>query len=223
MRQDQILEERNDEQQEEDLNMRNFLKDLKSQHQRVDQATAHVQQQDKRLVAVNEKLEDYNKEVSHGEELMDIVQKGPFQSLIDGIKGLFTRKKPDKLGDKEKEILNKAKNKKMDIDNYIDKEGEGEEEEKKETKKNIDVNNYEFKEDGDWEIIKDKNKNLVYADDEDEAIDESIKEVKGMINSVKYFNKNVNDSKEVVEITNKNFDKSLGNVSKMNKRMKNHK
>ena len=221
MRQDQILEERYDEQQEEDLNMRNFLKDLKSQHQRVDQATAHVQQQDKRLVAVNEKLEDYNKEVSHGEELMDIVQKGPFQSLIDGIKGLFTRKKPDKLGDKEKEILNKAKNKKMDIDNYIDKEGE--EEEKKETKKNIDVNNYEFKEDGDWEIIKDKNKNLVYADDEDEAIDESIKEVKGMINSVKYFNKNVNDSKEVVEITNKNFDKSLGNVSKMNKRMKNHK
>ena len=221
MRQDQILEERNDEQQEEDLNMRNFLKDLKSQHQRVDQATAHVQQQDKRLVAVNEKLEDYNKEVSHGEELMDIVQKGPFQSLIDGIKGLFTRKKPDKLGDKEKDILNKAKNKKMDIDNYIDKEGE--EEEKKETKKNIDVNNYEFKEDGDWEIIKDKNKNLVYADDEDEAIDESIKEVKGMINSVKYFNKNVNDSKEVVEITNKNFDKSLGNVSKMNKRMKNHK
>ena len=221
MRQDQILEERNDEQQEEDLNMRNFLKDLKSQHQRVDQATAHVQQQDKRLVAVNEKLEDYNKEVSHGEELMDIVQKGPFQSLIDGIKGLFTRKKPDKLGDKEKEILNKAKNKKMDIDNYIDKEGE--EEEKKETKKNIDVNNYEFKEDGDWEIIKDKNKNLVYADDEDEAIDESIKEVKGMINSVKYFNKTVNDSKEVVEITNKNFDKSLGNVNKMNKRMKNHK
>ena len=221
MRQDQILEERNDEQQEEDLNMRNFLKDLKSQHQRVDQATAHVQQQDKRLVAVNEKLEDYNKEVSHGEELMDIVQKGPFQSLIDGIKGLFTRKKPDKLGDKEKEILNKAKNKKMDIDNYIDKEGE--EEEKKETKKNIDVNNYEFKEDGDWEIIRDKNKNLVYADDEDEAIDESIKEVKGMINSVKYFNKNVNDSKEVVEITNKNFDKSLGNVNKMNKRMKNHK
>ena len=221
MRQDQILEERNDEQQEEDLNMRNFLKDLKSQHQRVDQATAHVQQQDKRLVAVNEKLEDYNKEVSHGEELMDIVQKGPFQSLIDGIKGLFTRKKPDKLGDKEKDILNKAKNKKMDIDNYIDKEGE--EEEKKETKKNIDVNNYEFKEDGDWEIIKDKNKNLVYADDEDEAIDESIKEVKGMINSVKYFNKNVNDSKEVVEITNKNFDKSLGNVNKMNKRMKNHK
>ena len=221
MRQDQILEERYDEQQEEDLNMRNFLKDLKSQHQRVDQATAHVQQQDKRLVAVNEKLEDYNKEVSHGEELMDIVQKGPFQSLIDGIKGLFTRKKSDKLGDKEKEILNKAKNKKMDIDNYIDKEGE--EEEKKETKKNIDVNNYEFKEDGDWEIIKDKNKNLVYADDEDEAIDESIKEVKGMINSVKYFNKNVNDSKEVVEITNKNFDKSLGNVNKMNKRMKNHK
>ena len=222
MRQDQILEERNDEQQEEDLNMRNFLKDLKSQHQRVDQATAHVQQQDKRLVAVNEKLEDYNKEVSHGEELMDIVQKGPFQSLIDGIKGLFTKKKPDKLGNKEKEILNKAKNKKMDVDNYIDKEGE-KEEEKKETKKNIDINNYEFKGDGEWEIIKDKNKNLVYADDEDEAIDESIKEVKGMINSVKYFNKNVKDSKEVVEITNKNFDKSLGNVNKMNKRMKNHK
>ena len=221
MRQDQILEERNNEQdvEEEDLNMRKFLKNAQNQHQRVNQATAVVQEQDKRLVGVNEKLDDYNKEISHGKELMDIVQKGFFENLFDGIKGLFSKKKPDNISDKEKEILNKAKNKQMKIDNNID-----EEEEKKDIKNNnTNANNYEFKEDGDWEIIKDKNKNLVYANDEDEAIDESIKEVKAMINSVKYFNKNVKESKEVVEITNKNFDKSLDNVKQMNKRMKNHK
>ena len=223
MKQEKIYEEKNDEEEieKDDLNMKNFLKNANNQHQRVIQATVEVQQQDKRLVGVNEKLDDYNKEIEYGEKLMDIVQKGPFDSFIDGIKGLFKRKKKtENLTHQEKQILKKAKNKKMKIDNNIE-----EEEEKKVPKNNNDANNYEFKEDGDWEIVKEKNKNIKYdiaIDEEEEAIKEATNKYKAMTNAVKYFNQNVDDSKKVVEITNKNFDKSRENCNKMNDRMVKH-
>ena len=224
MKQEQIYEDENDEEEiekDDDLNMKHFLKNANNQHQRVIQATEVVQQQDKRLVDVNEKLDDYNKEIEYGEKLMDIVQKGPFESFIDGIKGLFSKKKkPETLSNQEKQILKNAKNKQMKIDNNIDEE----EEEKKVTQKNNNnVNNYEFKEDGDWEIVKDKNTNLKYdIDDEEEAIREATNKYKAMTNAVKNFNQNVKESKQVVEITNKNFDKSSEKVNQMNLRMKNH-
>ena len=219
MKQDQILEENQNnhqEAQDDELDMRNFLKDIKSQHQRINQATSYVQEQDKKIVGVNEKLDDYDKEVSHGESLLDIVQKGPFESIIDGIKGLFKSKKTDEINDEDKKILEKAKNKKLNIDNNLDEDDDIN------IKKNFNMNNYEFKEDGDWEIIKDKNKNLVYEGeyDEDAVIEEATKEVKAMINSAKYFNKNINDSKKVINITNNHFDKSLNHVNQVNKKMK---
>ena len=219
MKQEQILEENQNnyqEAQDDELDMRNFLKDIKSQHQRINQATSYVQEQDKKIVGVNEKLDDYDKEVSHGEKLLDIVQKGPFESIIDGIKGLFKSKKTDKINDEDKKILEKAKNKKLNIDNNLDEDDDIN------IKKNFNMNNYEFKEDGDWEIIKDKNKNLVYEGeyDEDAVIEEATKEVKAMINSAKYFNKNINDSKKVINITNNHFDKSLNHVNQANKKMK---
>ena len=219
MKQDQISEENQNnhqEAQDDELDMRNFLKDIKSQHQRINQATSYVQEQDKKIVGVNEKLDDYDKEVSHGEKLLDIIQKGPFESIIDGIKGLFKSKKTDEINDEDKKILEKAKNKKLNIDNNLDEDDDIN------IKKNINMNNYEFKEDGDWEIIKDKNKNLVYEGeyDEDAVIEEATKEVKAMINSAKYFNKNINDSKKVINITNNHFDKSLNHVNQVNKKMK---
>ena len=219
MKQDQILEENQNnhqEAQDDELDMRNFLKDIKSQHQRINQATSYVQEQDKKIVGVNEKLDDYDKEVSHGEKLLDIIQKGPFESIIDGIKGLFKSKKTDEINDEDKKILEKAKNKKLNIDNNLDEDDDIN------IKKNFNMNNYEFKEDGDWEIIKDKNKNLVYEGeyDEDAVIEEATKEVKAMINSAKYFNKNINDSKKVINITNNHFDKSLNHVNQVNKKMK---
>ena len=219
MKQEQILEENQNnyqEAQDDELDMRNFLKDIKSQHQRINQATSYVQEQDKKIVGVNEKLDDYDKEVSHGEKLLDIVQKGPFESIIDGIKGLFKSKKSDKINDEDKKILEKAKNKKLNIDNNLDEDDDIN------IKNNFNMNNYEFKEDGDWEIIKDKNKNLVYEGeyDEDAVIEEATKEVKAMINSAKYFNKNINDSKKVINITNNHFDKSLNHVNQSNKKMK---
>ena len=219
MKQNQILEENQNnhqEAQDDELDMRNFLKDIKSQHQRINQATSYVQEQDKKIVGVNEKLDDYDKEVSHGEKLLDIIQKGPFESIIDGIKGLFKSKKSDKINDEDKKILEKEKNKKLNIDNNLDEDDDIN------IKKNFNMNNYEFKEDGDWEIIKDKNKNLVYEGeyDEDAVIEEATKEVKAMINSAKYFNKNINDSKKVINITNNHFDKSLNHVNQVNKKMK---
>ena len=124
MKQRQILEERYDEEEKEDndLNMNNFLKNVNSQEQRVNQATDAVIQQNKKIVGINDKLDDYNKEISYGNELMDIIEKGPFESIIDGIKGFFSKKKPDNLDANEKQILNDAKNKQMKIDNNIDKE-----------------------------------------------------------------------------------------------------
>ena len=219
MKQAQILEENQNnhqEAQDDELDMRNFLKDIKSQHQRINQATSYVQEQDKKIVSVNEKLDDYDKEVSHGEKLLDIIQKGPFESIIDGIKGLFKSKKSDKINNEDKKILEKAKNKKLNIDNNLDEDDDIN------IKNNFNMNNYEFKEDGDWEIIKDKNKNLVYEGeyDEDAVIEEATKEVKAMINSAKYFNKNINDSKKVINITNNHFDKSLNHVNQVNKKMK---
>ena len=95
MKQKQIYDDEMEEEEEiekekekdDDLNMNNFLKNADNQHQRVIQATKVVHEQDKRLVGVNEKLDDYNQEITYGDKLMDIVQKGPFESFIDGIKG----------------------------------------------------------------------------------------------------------------------------------------
>ena len=199
--QKQIYEEKKSEEQvEEKADMREFLKDMKGLHKRVNYATYEVQQQDKRLVGVNEKLDDYNKEVSQGDDLLNIVNKGVFSSFFSGIKNIFSSKKTE-LDDKDKEILKKAKN--------------------KETKINEDNNNLNFKEDGEWSIIK-KGEDKKDKYDEDEIIDESIKEVKGMINSVKNFNKNVKESIDVVNVTNKHIDKSSKHVKKVNKKMEGH-
>ena len=218
MKQRQILEERYDEEEKEDndLNMNNFLKNVNSQEQRVNQATDAVIQQNKKIVGINDKLDDYNKEISYGNELMDIIEKGPFESIIDGIKGFFSKKKPDNLDANEKQILNDAKNKQMKIDNNIDKE------EKNAPKKNYkSINNYEFAEDDDWEIIKEKNKD--YINEEEKDIEEAIKMYKGINAHMKVFNRILKESIDVIDITNKNFDKTKENTNQMNERMANHK
>ena len=81
------------------------------------------------------------------------------------------------------------------------------------------IKDYKFKSDGDWEIIRKKNKDDKDEYDEDEVIDESIKEVKGMTNSMKNFNQNVKDSNKLIGVTNKHFDKSHKHVNKAIKKM----
>jgi len=218
MKQRQILEERYDEEEKEDndLNMNNFLKNVNSQEQRVNQATDAVIQQNKKIVGINGKLDDYNKEISYGNELMDIIEKGPFESIIDGIKGFFSKKKPDNLDTNEKQILNEAKNRQMIIDNNID------EEEKNVPKKNYkNINNYEFTEDDDWEIIKEKNKD--YINEEEKDTEEATKKYKEMNAHMKNLNHILEEGNNVIIITNKNFDKTKENNNQMNERMANYK
>ena len=221
MKQEQIYEERNDEKEieKDDFNYKNFLKKAKDQQERVIIATEIIKQQDKRLVGINEKLDDYKQEVSTiNKELMDIVDKGIFGSIYDGIKGLFSKNTSDNLSNDEKQILTNAKNNQMKIDNDID-----EEEEKKDTKKNNkDINNYEFKEVNDWQIIKEK-KNFENFNNEEEAIEEAIKMYKETVNNARYLNETIEDSKKVIDITNKNFDKSSELCKEGIERMKKHK
>ena len=222
MKQEQIYEERNDEKEieKDDLNWEKFLKKAKDQQERVIIATEIIKQQDKRLVGINKELDDYNQEVSTiNKELTDIVDKGIFGSIYDGIKGLFSKNTSDNLSNDEKQILTNAKNNQMKIDNDID-----EEEEKKDKKKNNkDINNYEFKEVDDWQIIKEKNKNFKNFNNEKEANEEAIKMYKETVNNAKYLNKTIGDSIEVIEITNNNIDKSRELCIEGIERMKKHK
>ena len=218
MKQRQLLEERNEEGKEKDndLNMKNFLKNADNQHQRVKQVKHEVIQQNKKIVGINYKLDDYNKLISQGKELMDIVQKGPFESIIDGIKGFFREKKPDNLDTNEKQILNDAKNRQMIIDNNID------EEEKNVPKKNYkNINNYEFTENDDWEIIKEKNKD--YINEEEKDTEEATKKYKEMTAHMKNLNRILEEGNKVIDITNKNLYKTKENNNQMNERMANHK
>ena len=196
---EQIQIEKKDDKIEEDEDleeeMKEMVKDLKEMRQGLNQATNHVQEQDKRLVGINDKLDDYNNKVDKGDQYMDFINKGPFDYIKDKIVGWFTfTKEPNtKLNSKDNEILEKARNKQIDNDEV------------------------EMKEDKDWTIIQRKEKN------EDDIIEEALKEARGMRKDVQKFTSAVSDSNKVVDITNKNVDISLNNVNKVNKKMKNHK
>ena len=176
---------------------------MKDMHQRMNYATNHVQEQDKRLVQINDKLDDYNKEVK-GDEYMDIINKSPFSYLKDKITGVFKRNKEKKLDKHDKQVIEKARNKQ--IDNNID--------------------DFKTEEKDDWEVIlKDKQKQKINnkVEDEDAVLDEALEEVKGMRKAVKEFHSAVKDSNEVVDVTNKNMDNSIYNVNQVNYKMKKYK
>ena len=140
-KQKQIEKQNQYNKEDEEVDMKEFVKDMKDMHQRMDYATNHVQEQDKRLVKINDKLDDYNKEVKKGDEYMDIINKSPFSYLKDKITGVFKRNKEKKLDKHDKQVIEKARNKQ--IDNNID--------------------DFKTEEKDDWEVIlKDKqNKKLI--------------------------------------------------------------
>ena len=107
---DDIIEE--DEALEEA--MKQLPKDLRKMRQDLNQGTNHVQEQDKRLVGVNDKLDDYNKKVDQGEQYTDFINKGPFEYLKDKVCGWFKKKPEKKLNRKDHEILEKARNKQIE-------------------------------------------------------------------------------------------------------------
>jgi len=200
-RQEQIEKENENEEEDDEVDMKEFVKDIRDMRQRLNYASYKVQEQDQRLVGVNDKLDDYNKEVKRGDEYMNVIQKGIFGSFKDKIKGIFKKKdKKEKEDKKDNEVIEKARNKQKE-DNF----------------------DYYIEKDKDWNVIYKGEKDIDKMKDEDEILDEALNEVKGMRNAVKQFTSNVKDSTEVVDVVNKNMDKSIKNVNKVNERMKKHK
>ena len=200
-RQEQIEKENENEEEDDEVDMKEFVKDIRDMRQRLNYASYKVQEQDQRLVGVNDKLDDYNKEVKRGDEYMNVIQKGVFGSFKDKIKGIFKKKdKKEKEDKKDNEVIEKARNKQKE-DNF----------------------DYYIEKDKDWNVIYKGEKDIDKMKDEDEILDEALNEVKGMRNAVKQFTSNVKDSTEVVDVVNKNMDKSIKNVNKVNERMKKHK
>ena len=115
--QKQIEKQNQYNEEDEEVDMKEFVKDMKDMNQRMNYATNHVQEQDKRLVNINDKLDDYNKEVKKGDEYMDIVNKSPFSYLKDKITGFFKRDKEKKLDNHDRKVIEKARNKQIDNNN----------------------------------------------------------------------------------------------------------
>ena len=194
--QEQIKKE--EENEDDDIDMNDLVKDIKDMSSRVKNCTSHVQGQDQRIVGINEKLDDYNKEVKTGDKYMDVINKGPLTYLKDKFFGFFSFKKSEQLSNKDRKTIENAKNKQSG-DN-----------------KNIN-NGYSDKDMEDWYIVgQDSNK----VKTEDDVINEAINEVKNMRANIKEFGAAVKDSTKLVDATNNNMDVSIKNTNKVNKKMR---
>ena len=202
--QKQIEKQNQYNEEDEEVDMKEFVKDMKDMNQRMNYATNHVQEQDKRLVNINDKLDDYNKEVKKGDEYMDIINKSPFSYIKDKITGVFKRNKEKKLDKQDKQVIEKARNKQIDNNN----------------------DNYKIEEKNDLgDIIKDDQKKKINnkVDDEVAVLDEALEEAKGMRKDVQKYYSAIKDSNEVVDVTNKNMDNSIYNVNRVNNNIKKYK
>ena len=193
------------ENQEEDLEaeMKEFVKDMRDMRQRMNYATYQVQEQDKKLIGVNDKLDDYNKEVNKGDKYMDNVNKGVFGYFVDSVKNKFTGwfKKEKKLDKKDRNIIEEARNKKDENNNL----------------------EYHIDEKNDWSVIQKGEKDINKIEGEDAILDEALNEVTGARQAVRQFNSSVKESSKVVDATNNNMDFTNKNVEKVNKIMAKHK
>jgi ABC-type transporter Mla subunit MlaD len=70
----------------------------------------------------------------------------------------------------------------------------------------------------DKETYKEYNENKEKNDDD--ILDEALKEAKIMRGNVKEFGKAVENSNKLVDATNRNMDRSINNVNRVNKEMK---
>ena len=194
--QEQIKKE--EENEDDDIDMNDLVKDIKDMSSRVKNCTSHVQGQDQRIVGINEKLDDYNKEVKTGDKYMDVINKGPLTYLKDKFFGFFSFKKSEQLSNKDRKTIENAKNKQSG-DNKNDDSG------------------YSDKDMEDWYIVgQDSNK----VKTEDDVINEAINEVKNMRANIKEFGAAVKDSTKLVDATNNNMDVSIKNTNKVNKKMR---
>ena len=202
-RQEQIKKEKQYDEEDEELDMRKFVKDIQDMHQRTDLQTNTIHEQDQKLVGVNDKLDDYNEEMEKADELMNIVNKGPLGLLKDKFVGLFKsnkNEKLEKLDKKDKKVIEKARN--YNDHKELDKEWTLVQNDQ--STKVININKYK-------------------GDGQDDIMEEAIEEVKGMRKAVQNLNSAAKNSIELVDATNNNMDAALHNVNKVNQKMKKHK
>jgi len=209
MRKQKQIEEYEEEEKEEEIekeDLKGFSNQINNMHKDINQMNYIVQEQDKRLVGVNDTLDKYNKKTKIGDDLTKVIDKGVFGMLKDKIVGIFSSKKDKKLSSKDRDILEKARN-------------------GNQNKKNENENLYfESKNDG-WTAIKKddigsiKNKTSDKYD-EDEEIEDSIKAVDAMMKGVKEFQKTIEDSKKVIDVVEKNMDIADENCKKVVKKLK---
>ena len=193
------------EEEDDNIDMNQFVKDIKSMNSRLQNCTNTVHEQDQRFGDINDKLDDYNRDVKKGEQYVDVIDKGVFSYLKDKFIGFFSSKdKKQKISKKDKKIIEKAKSAPIQ-DNNINEY----------CNKNIDdfvvvtkdMQTYK-------EFNEDKRKN------DDDILDEALKEVKLMRGTAKGFNKAVEDSNKVVDATNRHMDITINNVNRVNNKMK---
>ena len=202
-RQEQIKKEKQYDEEDEELDMKEFVKDIQGMHQRVNLETNMIHEQDQKLVGVNDKLDDYNEEMEKGDELMNIVNKGPLGLLKDKFVGLFKsnkNEKLEKLDKKDKKVIEEARN----YNDHKELDNEWTLVQNDQSTKVININKHK-------------------GDGQDDILDEAIEEVKGMRKAVQNLNSAAKDSIKLVDATNNNMDTALNNVNKVNKKMKKHK
>ena len=202
-RQEQIKKEKQYDEEDEELDMKEFVKDIQGMHQRVNLETNMIHEQDQKLVGVNDKLDDYNEEMEKADELMNIVNKGPLGLLKDKFVGLFKsnkNEKIEKLNKNDKKVIEEARN----YNDHKELDNEWTLVQNDQSTKVININKHK-------------------GDGQDDILDEAIEEVKGMRKAVQNLNSAAKDSIKLVDATNNNMDTALNNVNKVNKKMKKHK
>ena len=202
-RQEQIKKEKKYDEEDEELDMKEFVKDIQGMHQRVNLETNMIHEQDQKLVGVNDKLDDYNEEMEKADELMNIVNKGPLGLLKDKFVGLFKsnkNEKIEKLNKNDKNVIEEARN----YNDHKELDNEWTLVQNDQSTKVININKHK-------------------GDGQDDILDEAIEEVKGMRKAVQNLNSAAKDSIKLVDATNNNMDTALNNVNKVNKKMKKHK
>ena len=202
-RQEQRKKEKQYDEEDEELDMRKFVKDIQGMHQRTDLQTNAIHEQDQKLVGVNDKLDDYNEEMEKGDELMNIVNKGPLGLLKDKFVGLFKsnkNEKLEKLDKKDKKVIEEARN----YNDHKELDNEWTLVQNDQSSKVININKHK-------------------GDEQEDIKDQAIEEVKGMRKAVQNLNSAAKNSIELVDATNNNMDVALNNVNKVNQKMKKHK
>ena len=199
-RQEQIKKENQYNEKDGDSDMKKFVEDIKGIGRHSNLQTNTLQGQAQKIVGINDKLDDYNKEVQKEEELLNIFNKSPFGLLKDNFFGLFKSDKNEQLDKNDRKVIEETRNyngpKELDNEWTLVQNDQSE--------KVININKHK-------------------GEDQEDILDEALKVAKATTKEIQKFNSTIKDSSKLVDATNNNMDIALNNVNKVNKKMLIHK